>query len=373
MFKGYLLVEISDPSSAGEYVYQAQIRAKQLPGATSVAAFSSEKWSELRAQLQNVIDAGNQQAAARESFPFHSKFGGSWYDNRDETMVAARLAKISDPQTRERVEFFRRWGYVILENAVPHWAIDKYLDAYRAAAAQPGKLLMNVPFGPMSEAYKAEDTLRPGAKALDTALILQEGDNLSFSLPLSMFLQEIMNGPVLAFQSLHFEVGSTQTVHQDTAYVVIDEEPMNLVASWIALEDVQPGSGELVYYPGGHRIPDFAYDGGASKHFDFGRDGNESHTAHLQYLKDEAAHQGYELRSFLPKKGDALIWHADLPHGGGEITNPGLTRRSLVTHYCPAKLAPHYLQLLSDKTKVRTASGNYMTSMYFPPASLQNG
>jgi hypothetical protein len=62
-----------------------------------------------------------------ESALFHSKFGGLWYDSRNENFVAARLAQISDEHTRASLEFLRRWGLVILENAVSHLAIDKYL------------------------------------------------------------------------------------------------------------------------------------------------------------------------------------------------------------------------------------------------------
>jgi ectoine hydroxylase len=40
-----------------------------------------------------------------------------------------------------------------------------------------------------------------------------------------------------------------------------------------------------------------------------------------------------EPREFLPRKGDVLIWHANLLHGGRAIAAPGATRRSLVAHY----------------------------------------
>ena len=35
------------------------------------------------------------------------------------------------------------------------------------------------------------------------------------------------------------------------------------------------------------------------------------------------------------KKGDAFIWHPELPHGGGPITTPGKTRKSIVFHCIP--------------------------------------
>ncbi len=305
-------------------------------------------------------------ATMDESVSFHSKFGGLWYDSRDEAAIVARLAAVADRQTRERLASFSRSGYVILENAVSHFAIDKYLAAFDAVAAEPGRLLMNVPFGPMYQPYDKADLLLPGAKVLDSAMILPEGEELSFSLPLSMFLQHLFDGPALAFQSLHFEVASTQPVHQDTAYVVVDKHPLHMVASWIALEDVQIGAGELVYFPGSHHLPEFTYDNSASKHFDFARDGGEANVAHLQYLTDKIGHE--EPHHFMAKKGDVLIWHADLPYGDNLVTKPGVTRRSLVTHYCPAGLTPHYFKFLApeNQNKLKTASGNFSCSMYYP-------
>jgi ectoine hydroxylase-related dioxygenase (phytanoyl-CoA dioxygenase family) len=40
-----------------------------------------------------------------------------------------------------------------------------------------------------------------------------------------------------------------------------------------------------------------------------------------------------QLKKFLPKKGDMLIWHANLLHGGSPITKPNKTRKSMVAHY----------------------------------------
>jgi ectoine hydroxylase-related dioxygenase (phytanoyl-CoA dioxygenase family) len=37
------------------------------------------------------------------------------------------------------------------------------------------------------------------------------------------------------------------------------------------------------------------------------------------------------------QKGDVLIWSADLALGGSKNPRAGVTRRSLVSHYCPTK------------------------------------
>jgi phytanoyl-CoA hydroxylase len=42
--------------------------------------------------------------------------------------------------------------------------------------------------------------------------------------------------------------------------------------------------------------------------------------------------QGLQPSIFLPKRGDLLIWHGALIHGGTPMQNPGLTRRSFICH-----------------------------------------
>jgi len=42
---------------------------------------------------------------------------------------------------------------------------------------------------------------------------------------------------------------------------------------------------------------------------------------------------GIEPRPFLPKKGQALIWHSGLVHGGSPVKDPSKTRNSFVVHY----------------------------------------
>lgn len=134
-------------------------------------------------------------------------------------------------------------------------------------------------------------------------------------------------------------------MHQDTAYVVVSS-PLKVAACWIALEDIEPGSGELCYYEGSHHLPDFPFRAN-SKHWSPERDGNELHQQFLESLHVNSKAMNFPLRKFQPKRGDALLWHADLAHGGAEISHPNfnVTRRSLVAHYCPISVNPLYFSL----------------------------
>jgi ectoine hydroxylase-related dioxygenase (phytanoyl-CoA dioxygenase family) len=110
-----------------------------------------------------------------------------------------------------------------------------------------------------------------------------------------------------------------------------------MTAAWIALEDVQAGSGELQYVPGSHRLPDYVFASGRL-------DQNGGQAGELdgynRWLAQQIAAHGLTRATFLPKKGDVLMWHAGLAHGGSPITTPGATRQSLVGHFCPKSARP---------------------------------
>ena len=303
---------------------------------------------------------------------YFSRFGGLWTDRRDALTELDRRAA-ADPTVaalRDKLAFFIENGYVVLERTVEPADIDAYKrDLLAAAQADSTPLVASVPVqGPQDKdvvPLAQADLDAPLTKVLDTYVHLPSALKLAFADPIVRFLSIVFDNGLLAFQGLHFERGSTQAVHQDTAYVVL-ENPMHLCASWVALEDVQPCSGELMYYEGSHRLPDWLYSG-AFKHYNHERDKHEEHMAHLKSLVDRSEERGLKLTTFLPKKGDALIWAADLAHGGSEIGDPALTRRSLVTHYTDASTKPYYFRFLpQDRQKVvQVKPGCAFTSMYY--------
>jgi hypothetical protein len=296
---------------------------------------------------------------------FYSAYGGLWCDRLDPSATMQTLTTVADPDLMAGVSAFIRQGYVVFRRAIGHAAIDQYLREFEAAADVPGFLRLE-----HTTSFSWDQARVPGAKVLDTGMLLPKGQALCFAPAIVKFLEVMFQEKALAFQTLHFEVGSTQAVHQDTAYVVVDREPMKLIAAWIALEDVQPGTGELIYYPGGHRIQEYLYHGGKSKSWDPVRDGHPAHDAHLSFLHQECGRSGLKLEKFLPKKGDVLLWHADLPHGGNEITVPGATRRSLVVHYTGISNQPAYVHHIPEdwRRKSPAADGHAVMSLYFPPS-----
>jgi hypothetical protein len=272
-----------------------------------------------------------------------SRFGGLWidcYDWLDRLAAKHRSGKISDALS-QRIFRFVRDGYLVIEKAVPASTVDHAnRDIERMWRTPPDGLLIETfePDGQMR--YIAPDIrYREGRTKLLDAYAFSAAAREAIAAPeVVEFLNVIFEDTPKAFQGLHFWNGSQQAMHKDTAYVKVDTAPMHLAATWLALEDVEAGIGELEYYVGSHRAPDFLF-GGNSKWMEAH---TEEHDRFLQSLHDDAARYGHSRQSFLAKAGDVLIWHADLAHGGVAITKPGRSRRSLVTHFTGAADDPFY-------------------------------
>lgn len=139
-------------------------------------------------------------------------------------------------------------------------------------------------------------------------------------------LRELLGGLPMVCNSLNFEFGSQQNYHFDTFYMP-SPTPNKMVASWLALEDATPNNGPLTYYPGSHKIPPY--------HFSHGKTAviGDELPEFDKYIYGEIEKRGLKPEILLASKGDLLIWHSQLFHGGSPILDKSKTRKSLVTHY----------------------------------------
>ncbi len=141
----------------------------------------------------------------------------------------------------------------------------------------------------------------------------------------------ILDKEVVPFQTINFKRGSNQRAHSDSIHMTT--YPLGfLIAVWVALEDTHMDNGPLFYYPGSHRLPYLLNE-------DFNEGGNRFRLGKKDYVDYEdkiaqvISEKKLEKEIFLAKKGDVLIWHANLIHGGLPVGNPALTRKSMVIHY----------------------------------------
>lgn len=280
--------------------------------------------------------------ASRVDSAYYSRFGGFWTDRRDsETLLADRVDRGDlRPELGDLIARFMRDGYVIIPGAVPLDLTARIRDDIDAAWEAPpdGLLIETWSRGKARYVPPAPDLRDASNKMLDLHAHSAAAREAIAAPAVVEFLETIFEARPKAFQSLTFWRGSQQSIHKDTAYVQVADEPMHLAATWIALEDVRPGSGELQYYVGSHRDPDFLFGGEHKWMAGAPRD----HTRFLASLRLDARRYGHRKERFLAREGDVLVWHADLAHGGARIKRRGRTRRSLVTHYMPEYDDPPY-------------------------------
>lgn len=141
----------------------------------------------------------------------------------------------------------------------------------------------------------------------------------------------------IPFQTLNFWRGSQQSTHSDSYH--FHSRPKHFMCGvWVALEDVDEANGPVHYYPGSHRLPD--YDS-------FGP-GNEQRVH--EFVGELIPTYGLEKKSAHLKRGQGLVWSANLLHGGDPVIDEGRTRMSQVTHYYFDDCA-YYTPMRSDPVR----------------------
>jgi hypothetical protein len=163
------------------------------------------------------------------------------------------------------------------------------------------------------------------------------------------------------FQTLNFLAGSQQPLHADTVH--FNSVPERFMCGvWIALEDVEPGAGPLVYHPGSHKLPVMTMrDAGVNSDRPTPEDYERSF---VPRFAERIAAGGFPAEHAILKKGWAFVWAANLAHGGSAITKAGSTRRSLVVH-CYFEDCLYYTPMTSDE-----AAGRYDLRV---PANVRTG
>jgi hypothetical protein len=210
----------------------------------------------------------------------------------------------ADHPQREHAFRFAREGYTVLDVGIP--------DFDRVASRIIRNLAPRYPEGDrrVQEAWAFDADVRALAC---NARILE-------------LLQFLYQREPIPFQTLNFDLGTEQATHSDVLHFY-SHPPRYMCGVWVALEDMDASNGPLHYYPGSHKLPDYDLnDLGMARGF-------EDYARYEHFIAALARVHGLERRELHVKKGHALIWAANLLHGGSPVVDPARTRHSQVTHY----------------------------------------
>ncbi len=246
----------------------------------------------------------------------------------------------------EKLKFWQKNGYVILEQSIQSELLDLFWSDVEELVEHPEKYKMwariDLPkFDPVRERhikdFPKEDLQGKYVKLNDFHNLSVAGKKLMTHPAIVNFLDAIFQQNTVVMQSLTFMYGSQQPTHQDYPWVTA-KIPSHLAAAWIPLEDIKIDSGPLYYYIGSHKMPKFNFGNGIL----YNNRSTKTALEFADYLDTKCAELKLPKDTLLIKRGDVLIWHAALAHGGGLITNPDQTRKSYVCHYSTEEALPFH-------------------------------
>lgn len=253
------------------------------------------------------------------------------------------------------VRYLEEEGYVVLRGILDPDACARIRAAFAAEVKPyPGFLYRQ------TTARAERNAKNPHGHIMNPLLNLQDLDPTAFAKLRQTTLDAYTSPPLVAaltavfgekpklVQSMYFEGNSATWAHQDTYY--LDSERVgDMVAAWIALEDIHPGAGRFFVYPKSHRI-DMSRNGG-----DF--DIAFHHDRYKALILEVIARHKLELRAPALGAGDVLLWKAKTIHGSLATHGTTRTRQSLTAHYIPESHRFLSLQSMIRPLKLRTHNG----------------
>lgn len=211
-------------------------------------------------------------------------------------------------------------GITIIKNFIPNDLCDKIISDYYSFInkSDPSKIIY-------TDNNKHSRLYNLHIESLNVM-------NLLLSDKLMDLLDTYFNKKTALNSCIYFEEGSQQCIHRDTPYFWSNPNEGEFVGVWFALEDSNINNGKLEYYTHGHKIK--------LDPIEFSNNYISEPTYKLFEIYGKDIENLCKINNLSKEspdisKGDIIIWHADLPHGGSIINDNSLTRHSLVAHYLP--------------------------------------
>lgn len=274
-----------------------------------------------------AIDLPHIDSPDLEAFPVGSPV--PWLDHEDASIEVGRLLDTGGMDAGKS-ELALDWienGVVI----VPGFFEPDYLDTVWASFDR------HVEQGKIELEYAHDDRDPHYERVINPHHDISElGDFLNH--PRMTGLAEFFLGRRVApYQTILAPKGSNQLAHSDSIHMSTYPRGY-LVAIWVAFEDIHPDSGPLEYYPGSHNLPYVSRGTCGIPADEYYKSGYKAYVEKYEpYIQDLIADRGLEPAYFEAHKGDVLVWHANLLHGGKPREDISLTRKSVVAHYFGAE------------------------------------
>lgn len=150
------------------------------------------------------------------------------------------------------------------------------------------------------------------------------------------------------FSTINFLKGTEQPLHSDTIH--FHSVPQLWMAGvWVAFEDMDENNGTLRVVPGSHKWGTYEYHDLKLPHPDSTEDGYKlNYTKYEHFVRSMMKAKNAKEKPVAIKKGQALIWSANLLHGGVQIVDKDRTRKSQALHYFFEGCEKYYSPMFSN-------------------------
>lgn len=149
---------------------------------------------------------------------------------------------------------------------------------------------------------------------------------------LKKILEFLYKSKALPFSTINFIAGTEQPFHSD--YIHFGSIPHKyLVGAWVALEKTNKFNGPLRVVPASHKFPLIDYQDLNRKKPSSILELEKNYRVYEKYIKNLIKVKKLKFKELYLKKGQAILWAANLLHGGSKVKNKKLTRKSQVIHF----------------------------------------
>jgi len=245
-------------------------------------------------------------------------------------------SEISEEQKKMAINFHEN-GYIILDLELSDNFIDE-INSDVFSSIEKDNIKLQSDFYTYNESPRVFEEWRNSESIRKLCLNSKLIDVLEF----------LYDKEAFPFSTINFIKGSNQPLHSDTIHFhTIPHLWMSGV--WVALEDTTVNNGTLNIVPKSHKWSIFDYQNLGLPHPDEYPDGEKiNYRIYEEFINEMVKSKKAEVLPIPLKKGQCLIWAANLLHGGMKILNKDLTRKTIAIHYFYKDCETYYHPMFSN-------------------------
>jgi len=246
-------------------------------------------------------------------------FSKPWFETDFSIEILNKL-KLNKEKKRE-IKFFIKNGYVIIKNALSKQEIKNIVKDFDKITSS-NKFKKNPKYFHYNNSPRIVEGYRQSKNI----------KKICFNKKINNFLKIVYNSDPLPISTINFIRGTEQPLHSD--YIHFGSIPeLYLAGVWFALEKVNNNNGPLNVVPKSHKLEIVDFTDLNLSVPQTTKDLKKNYTIYEDYLKKLIKVKKLKVKKLTIEKGDAIIWAANLMHGGSKIKKNNSTRYSQVVHY----------------------------------------